>query len=177
MNAPRDRLARDLQALRYLGALNAGDLETVAALWGEASRDPELERILAELDGALFVESAAANGDTGAVRVSGLSPNPPPASRRRWAGWIGVVAALATAGVLAVLVGSRHDSKAPEPNPTADDSGQQVTRPAPDDVASIPAWPEGRRVVDETETPSFHWPLPEEPPSTFSTAIPPDLLD
>ena len=46
-------LPRDLAALHYLEALNAGNLETAAALWDEASRDPELERTLTELDGAL----------------------------------------------------------------------------------------------------------------------------
>ncbi len=49
MKAPQSRLASDLRALRYLDALNAGDLEAVSDLWEEASHDPELERILAEL--------------------------------------------------------------------------------------------------------------------------------
>src|SRR5262245_15777183 len=62
MREPTNHLPRDLQGLRYLDALDSGDLETVAALWEEASRDPELERMLAELDGALFVENAGANG-------------------------------------------------------------------------------------------------------------------
>ncbi len=56
MKEPRNHLPRDLKAVRYMDALNTGDLEAVSALWEEASHDPELERVLAELDGAMFQE-------------------------------------------------------------------------------------------------------------------------
>ena len=56
MSEPRSHLARDLEAMRYLDALDAGDLDAVAALWEDASHDPELERRLTELDGAMFEE-------------------------------------------------------------------------------------------------------------------------
>ena len=49
MREPRNYLPRDLQALYYLNALEARDLESVAALWDEASRDPELEARMREL--------------------------------------------------------------------------------------------------------------------------------
>jgi hypothetical protein len=176
MKVRRDHLPRDLQALRYLDALNAGDLQAVAALWEEAGRDPELERILAELDGALFVENSTANVHAGAECLSESSPAQSPAMRRRWAAWVGVVAALAAACVLAVLAWSRRDGKAPEPSPATGDSAQ-VTPRAPDDFVGKPAWPETRRVVDGTEMSPFHWPLPETLPITRSTAIPHDLLD
>ena len=56
MKEPPNHLSRDLEALRYLDALNAGDLEAVSALWEDASRDPELERMLAEIKAAMFQE-------------------------------------------------------------------------------------------------------------------------
>jgi hypothetical protein len=74
MSEPRNHLPRDLKALRYLDALEAGELEAVAALWEEASGDPELERLLAELDEALFLEAAEANWEADAERVRALLP-------------------------------------------------------------------------------------------------------
>jgi hypothetical protein len=58
MNEPRNHLPRDLQALRYHDALTTGDLETVSTMWEQASRDPDLERLLVEIDDALFLEEA-----------------------------------------------------------------------------------------------------------------------
>jgi hypothetical protein len=51
-----DRLRRDRLVLRYLDALDAGNLEAVAALWDEAAADPALEQALLELSDGLFVE-------------------------------------------------------------------------------------------------------------------------
>jgi hypothetical protein len=171
MTEPRDLLAQDLAALRYLDALNAGDLEAVAALWEQASRDPQLERALAELDGALFVEHATAKGKAGA-RSRQL-----PARRRRWAGWVGAAGALAAACLIAVLAGFWRDGMAPETSPATTASVRPLPRHAPDDFAGTPAWPEIRRLVDGAETPTFHWPLPEASSTAPSTSIPPDLLD
>jgi hypothetical protein len=177
MTAPRDDRPSDLKALRYLDALNAGDLETVAALWEDASRDPELERILTELEGELFVEIRTANGNAGVERVPGFLPKQLPATRRHWAAWIGVAGALAAACVLAVLAWSGRDGKPPEPGPGTGDSAQQVTRRTQDEFVRIPTWPESRRDVDEAEVPAFHWPLPESLPITRSTLMSDDLVD
>src|SRR5262245_40173920 len=104
MKEPRNHLPRDLKVLRYLDALNAGDLEAVAVLWEEASRDPQLERMLTELDGALFVEEAGRNWTAEAEREQALIPKhwpsglPAPipwATRGRWAGVTGVIGGLA----------------------------------------------------------------------------------
>ena len=57
MNDAPNHLPRDLEALRYLDALNAGDLEAVAEVWERADRDPELRQMLVELDSELFVEA------------------------------------------------------------------------------------------------------------------------
>jgi hypothetical protein len=176
MTPPRDHLPRDLKALRYLDALNAGDLEAVAALWEQASRDPELERILAELEGALFVENSTGTGNAGAERGVELSPKQWPSTRRRWAVWVGVVGTLAAACLLAVLAWSRRGDKPPQPGPATNNSASQVTPRAPNDLAAVPGWPEGRRVVDGPDVTTFHWPLPETPPDTLSTSIPADLL-
>ena len=76
MKEPRNHLPRDLEALRYLDALNAGDLEAVSALWEDASHDPELERMLAELD------AGDVPGDSG---QPGLAPR----TTRPWNGAAG----------------------------------------------------------------------------------------
>jgi hypothetical protein len=43
-------------ALRYLDAFDAGDVNTLADLWERAAGDPELERLLGELADGLAVE-------------------------------------------------------------------------------------------------------------------------
>lgn len=56
MSQPRDRFWRERVGVRYLDALDAGDLDTVAALWEEAADDPELEALLHELNDGLYEE-------------------------------------------------------------------------------------------------------------------------
>jgi hypothetical protein len=186
MKEPRNHLPQDLKALHYLDALNAGDLEAAAALWEEASGDPDLERLLAELDGAIFEENAAANGKPGAERVRGLMPKhlpggspwpQPPAARRRWSIWVGVVSALAAACLLAFLAWPRRDGKNPVPGPTTTEIVRQVPPQPPDDPARIAVWRDDQRLADEGGMPTFHWPLPETSPVRVLTSIPPDLLN
>jgi hypothetical protein len=45
-------------ALRYLDALDAGDVQTLAELWEHAARNPQLEQMLAELTDGLADEEA-----------------------------------------------------------------------------------------------------------------------
>jgi hypothetical protein len=165
MKEPRNHLPLDLKALRYLDALDAGDLEAVAALWDEASRDPQLERTLAELDDALFVEGAGANGKADAERIqslipkrlpSGLPAPRPLASRGRWAG---VVGGLAAACLLAFFTWPGRDGKNPVPSPPTNESAQQVATRPPDDHDRIAAWRQYRRALDGGELPAFTWPL------------------
>jgi hypothetical protein len=165
MTEPRNHLTRDLKAVRYLDALNAGDLDAVATLWEEASRDPELERILAELDGALFVENSTAMGNASA----------PTRQRGIWTGLVGTLTA-ACLLALALFAWSRRDGKAPEPGPATNNSAPQVIPRAPDEFAAL-LWPEGRRVVNGAETQTFHWPLPNTSPNNLSTSIPTELLE
>jgi tetratricopeptide (TPR) repeat protein len=61
MSESRKQSPRDLRAFRhlYLDALEMGDLEAVAALWQEASHNPELERVLTKLGEELYTQEAA----------------------------------------------------------------------------------------------------------------------
>ena len=93
MKEPRIHLPWDLKAVRYMDALNTGDLEAVSALWEEASHDPELERVLAELDGAMFQE---VRGNPSSLREH-LGRH-----RRHWAVRVVAAVALAAACLLAV---------------------------------------------------------------------------
>jgi hypothetical protein len=68
MNNPRRDPRRDREVLRYLDALEAGDLDTVAALWEQAAGDPELERLLNDLNEGLFREEQAAHPRPAAER-------------------------------------------------------------------------------------------------------------
>lgn len=56
MSRHEDRHWRERESLRYLDALDAGDLDAVAAIWGEAAADPELEALLRDLDDGLYSE-------------------------------------------------------------------------------------------------------------------------
>jgi hypothetical protein len=55
-----DRRELDLAVIRYVTALDQGDLGAVATVWEQAERDPELERALWEVDEALLLERDAA---------------------------------------------------------------------------------------------------------------------
>ena len=101
MSELHDHLSHDLKALRYLDALESGDLGTVAAMWEDASRDGELERVLTELDEELFKAEAAAKAGH-SVGLQGASapehlmepvgpPGAGPRRRRGRAGWTLVV--------------------------------------------------------------------------------------
>ncbi len=60
-------------ALRYLDALDAGDVGALAAMWEQAAENPQLEQVLGELTDGLAIEEgldAAWEGD--AERVRGL---------------------------------------------------------------------------------------------------------
>ena len=141
MNKSHNLLAEDLRALRYLDALTAGDLETVAALWEEASRDPDLERRLAELDGALFIEATA------------KKPAPsrqPRARRRRWPVAVALVG-LAAACVLILVAWPKPDEPRPVTNVAKNDV-QVAVRP-PDETRST-GWQEHRRVLDGADMPA-----------------------
>jgi hypothetical protein len=192
MRQPADYLPGDLRALRYLDALDAGDLETFAALWEEASHDRQLERMLAEIDNALFVEDAGSrpvrlvepSTCKGVRKEWGLSPcfrgKVPILSERpkqqRWRIWVGVAGAVAAACLAAALLWPR--SQDPTVDRHAPKDGPVVRGPhgLPTDT-TVSAWEEGRRILAGARIAAFHWPLEEKSPPRARTSIPPDQLD
>jgi hypothetical protein len=110
-------------------------------------------------------------------RLLAAIPADRPTPRRRWAGWVGVAAAVAAACLLAVLAWPRREAKGPVPSPPPGDIVHQVAPRPPADVADLTAWRETRRVLDGAEMPPFTWPLPEPWSVRVSNAIPPDLLN
>jgi hypothetical protein len=176
MSEPRNHLPLDLKALGYLEALNAGDLNAVADLWEEASRDEELERVLIELESALYLENTELSRNGITELLPGPSakrqPNVPPAwpwrtSRGRRALWGGAISALAAACLLAALIWSRRDRNDPLPdtvNSQAKTEFVQGTAKAP--------WNS-----DVPPMPRFTWPVEETVPLRASISIPQDLFN
>jgi hypothetical protein len=145
MSAPRNHLAQDLRALRYVETLDAQDLETVAAMWEEASHDPELERLLTELDGGLVHE----------LQRKPVSPRAW-GRRRRQALWIGAVAA---ACVLAFLSWHRTHLEQPTPGPAKNKVVKGMEPQEPDLSPSVRQVVQARRDLEVMELPAFNWPL------------------
>jgi len=164
MTEPGNHLAADLKALRYLDALDEGDLDTVSALWDEAINHPELERTLAELDGALFQEIPG-NPILIAERLG--------QRRRRWAVLAAAVSTLAAACLLAMLAWPRPDTKNQiSSRPVTTPRIENARRPpdlADDLIPSLRA----RRDPDKAAIPRFVWPLENR----LSASTPLDLLD
>jgi hypothetical protein len=164
MKEPRKHLPRDLEALRYLDALNACDLEAVSALWEEASHDPELERMLAELDGAMFQEILG-NPSSFPERLG--------RRRRRWVVWGGAVATLAAACLLAVLAWPRRNTQNQGSNPPVSQAGKEIAHQPSDVSHDLTSFLGARRDLDEAAMPQFVWPLE----NLLSASTPLDLLD
>jgi hypothetical protein len=159
MNDSQNQLLRDLKAVRYLDALKAGDLEVVAALWEEAGADPELERTLSEIDGALF-------GEEDRFYKRGRS-------KRRW---VAVAGALAAACLLAVLLLRGRGGKESVPTPGHFPANPEVAHQPPVNVDRVAATRVARRDLDEAELPSFTWPLSQASPVT-PTSTPAELIE
>jgi hypothetical protein len=164
MNEPRNHRSTDLEALRYLDALDAGDLEAVSALWAEASHDPELERMLAELDGAMFQEIP---GHPGSL------PGRLGRRRRRWAAWGGAVGALAAACLLAILAWPRRNTGDRVSRPPISQPGSEVAHRSSDFSHDLTRLLGSRRDLDEAAMPRFVWPLENRLSASASL----DLLD
>jgi hypothetical protein len=164
MKETQSHLAGDLKALRYLDALNAGDLEAVAFLWEEAADDPQLERTLTDIDEAMFQE---------------IDGKPSLLSERlarpisRWAAWSGVTGTLAAACLLAILAWPRRDTENQRHSPPARKSGTEVAHRPPQNSHDLSSLLEARRNLDEAAMPGFVWPLE----NALSASTPLDLLD
>jgi hypothetical protein len=164
MKEPRNHLPRDLKALQYLDALDAGDLEAVSTLWEEASHDPELERMLAELDGAMFGE--VLGNPRSLPELLGRR-------RRRWGVWGGAVVALAAACLLAILAWPWRDTKNPVPSSPMRQTADHVALRPPDVSPGVTPLLQARRDLEAVELPAFNWPLE----NSLSTLTPLDVFD
>ncbi len=164
MKEPRNHLASDLKALRYLDALNAGDLEAVSALWEEASHDPELERMLAELDGAMFQEIPG-NPSSLPERLGRRAPLGRLGQCGRQSGGrlFAGHARLATARHQEPGLESCHQTR----------PGTEVAHQPSDVSRDLTPLLEARRDLDEAAMPRFVWPLE----NLLSASTPLDLLD
>jgi hypothetical protein len=150
--------------MRYLDALDAGDLEAVAALWEDAAADPELERMLTELDGAVFPEIL---GNPGA-RLERRGRRRP-----RWAVWGAAVGTIAAAGLLAILARPRRDTQAPGSIPPIRQTAEVLAHQPPANSQGPTPLFGGRPDLDEAALPRFVWPLK----NLLSASTPLDLLD
>ena len=164
MKEPRRLLPDDLKALRYLDALNAGDLEAVARLWEAAADDPQLERMLTEIDEAVFQEIAVKPS----LRSERLAQ-----PKRRWAVWSGSAGTLAAACLLAILAWPRRDTENQGPSPAVSRSGIEIAHQSPGNSRDLSPLLAVRRNLDEAAMPGFVWPLE----NVLSAATPLDLLD
>ena len=111
------------------------------------------------------------------ARLLAAIPAARPIPRRLRGVWTGVLVGLAAACLAAVLAWPRRDGRQPLPGPEKSEAAHQLSPRAPDDSADIAAWLAARGNLDEAETPTFTWPLPETPPVRLPASIPPDLLD
>jgi hypothetical protein len=164
MKEPRKHLPGDLKALRYLDALNAGDLEAVFDLWEEAFHDPVLERMLAELDGAMFREI---QGNPRSLPKRLVRP------RRRRAVWGSAVGIVAATGLLAILVWPLRDTKNQRSIPPPGQTGKEVAHQSSDVSHDLTLLLAARRDLDEAAMPRFVWPLENQ----LSASTPLDRLD
>ena len=182
MKERQDHLPRDLQALRYLDALDAGDLETVAALWDEARDDAELEAMLADIDSTLVAEVAVGNCNSSNAQMrptlQGSSTSPTSTrsqiAPRQWH-WGVAVGGLAAACLLAISAWQARIGERPIVKTATPELVQPVKPRTPIDSAGIAALRESWRILEGEDASPFVWPLPMSS-LTASTSIPADLF-
>ena len=177
MTTSRKRWRLDREALAYLQALEAGDLQAVAETWERASSDPELEALLVELDQGLASERGdPAHGkleprDSGRRQPSrevGTIPT------RQWRRRVGIACALAAAGILAVLAWRGVSGNRPlkeESHPPLELANTASNEEA---FAALPIVVRSNARGALTH---FTWPVEERSPIRVGSSIPPDLLN
>jgi hypothetical protein len=176
MSISQNRLSHDRAVLSYLDALDAGDLEAIAAAWERASADPVLAALLGEVDQELAAESG--NLDRGKLERADSfrrrrTAETRFASRRRWRRTAGIVCALAAACLITLLawkgLPANRDLKGENKSPPTASMGS-----SDDAVESLP-------LVVRSNTPravtQFTWPVEERLPLRVGSAVPPDLLN
>ena len=155
---------RDIEILRYVDALDCGDLESIASLWEKASDDPKLEALLLEVEGAVAAEDAKP-----VRRLPGKSSQKP----RVWLRPMVVAGALAAAFLLVFLLWRARGTSQPG---SSEPTQEFVTKPPRDDGSlSVPSQHEW--AMDKNALTAFAWPLEERQPIRAGSSIPSDLLD
>jgi hypothetical protein len=171
MNERPRNLINDLEALRYLDALEAGDLEGIAARWEQASREADRESMLAELDEALFDEQVAAHREVDRQRIAVQSSAQgivfgrlfQPRHRLvpwQWAAAIGTAAA---AGLVGLFVWFAHENRKTDPIVVSNEPAQPiapVTYQANSTHLAVEM--QSRRALDLDDIPPFSWPVQGE---------------
>ena len=156
---------RDSEILRYVDALDSGDLESIASLWEKASDDPVLEALLLEVEGAVAAEEAKT-----IRRLPGQISQKP----RAWVRRMVVAGALGAACLLVFLLWRSRESSQPGPSLP---NREYVTKPPPMDDGSLPVPSQDARTIDKNALTAFAWPLEEKQPIRAGSSIPADLLD
>ncbi len=158
------QLRLDRMAVRYLEARDRGDLETIADLWSAAATDPELERLLHELNDE-------------------LAATPRPVRRRAR---VGLAAALVAAGIaacVAALVWPSGEKPGSNGQQAATNSRPMVDPPLASGPETVPSASNLSRAalldadLRGAELPAFAWPFQDSPVVHGSPAIPADLLN
>lgn len=181
MNQHSSHRARDLVALLYVEAVQACDLETVAALWDDASQDPELERLLIEIDGALIDEVSRASQNSERVRVGETTLNAPTpilplSASPRWSVQVGLVGAVVAASLLVYLVWQSNRTKPPtsiDPVPETARENPPQKFPGPEFASALLQ----AQLDESARMTAFSWPLEMKTPITAGTRIRPDLFN
>lgn len=181
MNKPDLHWSRDLLVLRYLDAVQLGDLETVAALWDEASRDADLERLLVGADGALYAESAAAIrplGERDRENIASVRSDLSRAPRRSgWKSGMSLVGALAAACLVAYLAWVAIRSKPTDAEIPALEARRQDAPRVPNGPDRDGALAEATQFPGSAQMTAFTWPLEIKSPITVGMPIRPDLFN
>lgn len=163
MKETSEHLKRDGDVLRFVDALDRGDLDSIASLWEKASDDPELESMLLEVEGAVAGKLSEEESIGSSV----------PRRRHSFASRLALAGALAAACLLAFFVWRLHI--APNRNPSGPSSEQAINPATKDDL--LAGRPDGVGRNDKSSLTAFAWPLEERRPIRASSSIPPDLFD
>jgi hypothetical protein len=137
---------------------------------------PNLDRSLESLESRLRALPPPAVPAGLEARLLAAIPACLPAPRRRWVARVGA-AALAAAGLLAVLAWLGRDGNNVVIGPPSSHPTAKITPRPPEDADGIAILLQALRDLDEADPPTFTWPLPPTPPLTLAPSIPADLLD
>jgi hypothetical protein len=159
---------RDFEVMRYLDALEAADLETIASMWDEASGDPKLEARFVELESVLVAEESRPPDLSNARH---LDPS------RRWRRRFALAGALAAACLVALLAWRLLPTVTIDsPRTPGKSANIESVKPAFSDDPFVGRI-EGQGGTGNSALTAFAWPLEESQPIRAGGPIPSGLLD